>query len=50
MISRQAHRFARRVASALEELTRSRHIEAVLIAAPPRTFAELRRFTMTLDG
>jgi len=38
----ESHRFAKRVASALEELARSRQVKALLIAAPPRTLADLR--------
>jgi protein required for attachment to host cells len=36
-------RFAARVAVALENLVRSRRIPALVIAAPPRTLADLRR-------
>ena len=36
------HRFARRVAAALEEVVRTRDVKALVIAAPPRTLAELR--------
>lgn len=34
--------FARRVAGAMEELARSRGINALVVVAPPRTLAELR--------
>ena len=37
------HRFARSVADALERLVRERQVKAVLIAAPPRTLADLRQ-------
>jgi protein required for attachment to host cells len=36
------HRFARRVAAALEGVVRTRDVKALLIAAPPRTLAQLR--------
>jgi protein required for attachment to host cells len=36
-------RFAQRVAAALERLVRERNPKAVVIAAPPRTLAELRQ-------
>jgi protein required for attachment to host cells len=39
----EEHRFARRVAAATEELIRTTHVEALVVAAPPRTLAELRR-------
>ncbi len=39
----EEQRFARQVANTLEEMTRVRHVKALLIAAPPRTLAELRR-------
>lgn len=39
----EEHRFARRVAAAAEELVRARNVKALLVAAPPRTLAELRR-------
>ncbi len=39
----EAHRFAREVAAALEKLVREHHVKAVVIAAPPRTLAELRQ-------
>jgi protein required for attachment to host cells len=39
----EEHKFARRVAAAAEELVRTHHIKALLLAAPPRTLAELRR-------
>jgi protein required for attachment to host cells len=37
------HHFARVVAEALENLVRERHVRAVVIAAPPRTLADLRQ-------
>ena len=39
----QKHRFARQVAAAMEELIRARNIKALVVAAPPRTLAELRQ-------
>lgn len=39
----EEHRFAERVAKALEEVVRSRKVPAILIAAPPKTLADLRR-------
>ena len=36
------HRVARRVAAALEEVVRTRRVKALVVAAPPRTLAELR--------
>jgi len=39
----EEHRFARMVADALERLVRERKVKAVVIAAPPRTLADLRR-------
>ena len=39
----EEHRFARRVAAAMEELVRARNVKALVVAAPPRTLAELRR-------
>jgi protein required for attachment to host cells len=38
----EEHRFARMVAEAFEKLVRERKVKAVVIAAPPRTLAELR--------
>jgi len=38
----EKERFARRVASALEQLVRAEKVKAVIIVAPPRTLAELR--------
>ena len=38
----EEHRFARMVAGALEKLVRERKVKAVVVAAPPRTLAELR--------
>jgi protein required for attachment to host cells len=35
-------RFAHRVAAALEQLVRERNTKALVVAAPPRTLAELR--------
>ena len=39
----EEQRFARMVAEALEKLVRDRKVKAVVIAAPPRTLAELRQ-------
>jgi protein required for attachment to host cells len=39
----EEHRFVERVAAALEGVVRSRHVPALVIAAPPRTLADLRR-------
>jgi protein required for attachment to host cells len=38
----EQHRFARVVAQELEKLMRERHVKALVIAAPPRTLADLR--------
>lgn len=39
----EEHRFVKRVAAALAALVRSRNVPAVLVAAPPRALADLRR-------
>jgi protein required for attachment to host cells len=39
----EEHRFVERVAAALEEVVRKRQVPALVIAAPPRTLADLRR-------
>ena len=39
----EKERFARRVASALEQLVRAEKVKALIIVAPPRTLAELRQ-------
>jgi protein required for attachment to host cells len=39
----EEHRFAERVAAALEDVVRKRHVPAILVAAPPRALADLRR-------
>ncbi len=39
----EEHRFVERVASALEHVVRDRAVPALVIAAPPRTLADLRR-------
>ena len=39
----EKHRFARAVAGALDRLLRESHAERVVIVAPPRTLADLRR-------
>jgi len=38
----EEHRFAQRVAAALEQLVRTRNVKALVVAAPPRTLADLR--------
>ena len=38
----EKERFAKRVASALEQLVRAEKIKAIVVVAPPRTLAELR--------
>jgi protein required for attachment to host cells len=38
----EEHRFAQRVAAALEQLVRMRNVKALVVAAPPRTLADLR--------
>jgi protein required for attachment to host cells len=39
----EEQRFAERVAAVLEEVVRRRHVPAIVVAAPPKTLAELRR-------
>jgi protein required for attachment to host cells len=39
----EERRFAERVAAVLEEVVRRRHVPAIVVAAPPKTLAELRR-------
>jgi protein required for attachment to host cells len=39
----EEQRFARKVADAFEKLVRERKVKAAIIAAPPRTLAELRQ-------
>ena len=39
----EEHRFAQRVAAAMERLVRERKTKALVVAAPPRTLAELRQ-------
>jgi protein required for attachment to host cells len=39
----EEHRFAHTVAAALEKLVREHNVTALVVAAPPRTLAELRR-------
>ena len=39
----EEHRFARMVADAFEKLVRERKVKAAIIAAPPRTLADLRQ-------
>jgi protein required for attachment to host cells len=38
----EEHRFAQRVAAALEQLVRTRNVKALVVAAPPHTLADLR--------
>jgi protein required for attachment to host cells len=38
----EEHRFTQRVAAAMEMLVRERKVSALVVAAPPRTLAELR--------
>jgi len=39
----EQHHFVREVSAALEKIVRERHVKALVIAAPPRTLADLRR-------
>ena len=39
----EEHRFVERVAAALEDVVRKRSVPALVIVAPPRTLADLRR-------
>ena len=39
----EEHRFADRVAAALERIVRERGVKTLIVAAPPRTLAELRK-------
>ena len=39
----EEHRFVERVAAALEDVVRKRNVPALIIAAPPRALADLRR-------
>jgi len=39
----EQHHFVRTVSAALEKLVRERRVKALIIAAPPRTLADLRR-------
>jgi protein required for attachment to host cells len=39
----EEHRFARKVAEAFEKLVRERKVKAAIVAAPPRTLADLRQ-------
>lgn len=38
----EEHRFAVRVAAAMEEVVRDRNVPALIVVAPPRTLADLR--------
>ncbi len=38
----EEHRFAQRVAAAMEGLVRTRNVKALVVVAPPRTLADLR--------
>jgi protein required for attachment to host cells len=39
----EEHRFAQRVAAAVDELVRQRKVPALVVVAPPRTLADLRQ-------
>ncbi len=39
----EEHKFVRAVSAALEKLVREQHVKALIIVAPPRTLADLRR-------
>ncbi len=39
----EEHRFAQRVAAAFEAVVRKRKVPAIVVVAPPRTLADLRR-------
>jgi protein required for attachment to host cells len=39
----EEHRFVERVAAALEDMVRQRNVPALVVVAPPRTLADLRR-------
>ena len=39
----EEHKFVRAVSTALEKLVREQHVKALIIVAPPRTLADLRR-------
>ena len=39
----EEHRFAERVAKALEDVVRNGEVPAILVAAPPKTLADLRK-------
>jgi len=38
----EEHRFAKKVAAAMEEVVRTRKVPALVVVAPPRTLADLR--------
>ena len=38
----EEHRFAKKVAAAMEEVVRARKVPALVVVAPPRTLADLR--------
>jgi protein required for attachment to host cells len=38
----EEHRFAERVAAELERLVRDRHVQALVVVAPPRTLSDVR--------
>jgi len=38
----EEHRFARKVAAAMEEVVRARKVRALIVVAPPKTLADLR--------
>jgi protein required for attachment to host cells len=39
----EEHRFAQEVAAALEKIVRERRVEALIVVAPPRALADLRK-------
>ena len=38
----EEHRFAKKVAAAMEEVVRARNVRALVVVAPPKTLADLR--------
>ena len=45
----EEHRFVSRIAAALEKLVRERKVTALVVAAPPRTLADLRHGRLRLE-
>jgi protein required for attachment to host cells len=39
----EEHKFAREVAAALEKIVRERQVETLIVVAPPRALADLRK-------